>query len=99
MDDSETCNWINAHTKECPKCFVPIRKNGGCNHMTCTNKSCKFKFFWLCMGCWRSHGTSGYQCNRYDEGKDVNRSKHQRMSKMLCPNSEEWRMQSNKMYQ
>ncbi|CAL2034270.1 unnamed protein product [Caenorhabditis brenneri] len=76
MDDSETCNWINANTKECPKCFVPIEKNGGCNHMRCTNKSCKFEFCWMCMGCWRSHGTAGYQCNRFDGGQDANRSKH-----------------------
>ena len=34
-DDSETVNWINANTKECPKCNNPIEKNGGCNHMTC----------------------------------------------------------------
>jgi ariadne-1 len=33
-DDSETANWISAHTKECPKCVSTIEKNGGCNHMT-----------------------------------------------------------------
>ncbi len=33
-DDSETSNWISANTKECPKCFSTIEKNGGCNHMT-----------------------------------------------------------------
>lgn len=30
-DDSETANWINANTKECPKCQATIEKNGGCN--------------------------------------------------------------------
>ena len=34
-DDSETANWISANTKECPKCYSTIEKNGGCNHMTC----------------------------------------------------------------
>ena len=29
-DDSETANWLNAHTKECPKCQSTIEKNGGC---------------------------------------------------------------------
>lgn len=30
-DDSETANWIQANTKECPKCQATIEKNGGCN--------------------------------------------------------------------
>lgn len=29
-DDSETANWLNANTKECPKCVSTIEKNGGC---------------------------------------------------------------------
>ena len=40
-DDSETFNWISAHTKECPKCSYPTEKNGGCNHMTC--KKCRYE--------------------------------------------------------
>ncbi|TSO77711.1 E3 ubiquitin-protein ligase ARIH2 [Bagarius yarrelli] len=32
-DDSETANYISAHTKDCPKCNICIEKNGGCNHM------------------------------------------------------------------
>lgn len=47
-DDSETANWISAHTKECPKCHSTIEKNGGCNHMTC--RKCKYEFCWVCMG-------------------------------------------------
>ncbi|KAI8580899.1 hypothetical protein K450DRAFT_235123 [Umbelopsis ramanniana AG] len=64
-DDSETANWISAHTKECPKCHSTIEKNGGCNHMTC--RKCKYEFCWVCMGPWSEHGTSWYNCNRYDE--------------------------------
>ncbi|KAL1412722.1 hypothetical protein Q8F55_000469 [Vanrija albida] len=69
-DDSETANWLNAHTKECSKCQSTIEKNGGCNHMTC--KKCKYEFCWVCMGPWSEHGTSWYQCNRYDEKSGVN---------------------------
>jgi ariadne-1 len=64
-DDSETANWISANTKECPKCHSTIEKNGGCNHMTC--RKCKHEFCWMCMGVWSEHGTSWYNCNRYEE--------------------------------
>jgi len=64
-DDSETANWISANTKECPKCLSTIEKNGGCNHMTC--RKCKNEFCWMCMGVWSEHGTSWYNCNRFDE--------------------------------
>lgn len=64
-DDSETANWISANTKECPKCYSTIEKNGGCNHMTC--RKCKNEFCWMCMGVWSEHGTSWYNCNRFEE--------------------------------
>lgn len=64
-DDSETANWISANTKECPKCHSTIEKNGGCNHMTC--RKCRHEFCWMCMGLWSEHGTSWYNCNRYEE--------------------------------
>jgi ariadne-1 len=64
-DDSETSNWISANTKECPKCNSTIEKNGGCNHMTC--RKCKHEFCWMCMGPWNEHGTSWYNCNRFEE--------------------------------
>lgn len=66
-DDSETSNWISANTKECPKCHVTIEKNGGCNHMVCRSSHCKADFCWVCLGSWQSHGSSWYNCNRYDE--------------------------------
>jgi len=74
-DDSETSNWISANTKECPKCHVTIEKNGGCNHMICRNTSCKGDFCWVCLGPWQSHGSSWYNCNRYDE-KDAQQARH-----------------------
>lgn len=64
-DDSETANWISANTKECPKCHSTIEKNGGCNHMTC--RKCRNEFCWMCMGVWSEHGTSWYNCNRFEE--------------------------------
>jgi len=66
-DDSETSNWISANTKECPKCKATIEKDGGCNHMVCKNSHCKTEFCWVCLGPWEPHGTSWYNCNRYDE--------------------------------
>lgn len=66
-DDSETLNWIAANTKECPKCNATIEKSGGCNHMICRNQNCKADFCWMCLGPWEPHGSSWYNCNRYDE--------------------------------
>lgn len=74
-DDSETVNWIMSNTKQCPKCDSSIEKNGGCNHMTC--KKCGNEFCWICMGDWKAHGSSFYQCNRFnsqteEQKKDIN---------------------------
>lgn len=65
-DESETANWITAHTKICPNCKRSIEKNGGCNHMTCS--LCKYEFCWVCNDQWKTHGseTGGYyKCNKY----------------------------------
>jgi hypothetical protein len=45
--DEETSRWIDANTRPCPACFVPIDKNGGCNHMRCCH--CHSSFCWACM--------------------------------------------------
>lgn len=66
-DDSETSNWIAANTKECPKCHVTIEKNGGCNHIICKNQACRTEFCWVCLGAWEPHGSSWYNCNRFNE--------------------------------
>lgn len=47
QDESETAKWMLAKTRKCPKCDTRINKNGGCNHMTCTQ--CKYHFCWQCM--------------------------------------------------
>ncbi|KAH6803037.1 IBR domain-containing protein [Perilla frutescens var. frutescens] len=41
--EAENTNWILAYTKPCPKCYVAIEKNQGCNHMRC-GVGCKFEF-------------------------------------------------------
>ncbi|KAL9651307.1 hypothetical protein ABK040_001259 [Willaertia magna] len=66
QDESETAVWLTANTKDCPKCKRSIEKNGGCNHMTCSQ--CKYEFCWVCMDDWTAHGsnTGGYyKCNKY----------------------------------
>lgn len=68
-DDSETANYISAHTKDCPKCHICIEKNGGCNHMQCF--SCKHDFCWMCLGDWKSHGSEYYECSRYKENPNI----------------------------
>jgi len=65
-DDSETYNWLVSNTKDCPKCLTSIEKNGGCNHMTCKNGACKHEFCWVCMGPWKDHNGSFYNCNKFD---------------------------------
>lgn len=74
-DDSETANYISAHTKDCPKCNICIEKNGGCNHMQCYG--CKLDFCWMCLGDWRTHGSEYYECSRYKENPNIaNESAH-----------------------
>ncbi|XP_071081838.1 potential E3 ubiquitin-protein ligase ariadne-2-like [Haliotis cracherodii] len=68
-DDSETANYISAHTKDCPKCHVCIEKNGGCNHMQCSK--CKYDFCWMCLGDWKAHGSEYYECSRYKENPNI----------------------------
>jgi len=58
--------WLKANTRPCPRCNVPIEKNDGCNHMTCTNQSCNHEFCWICRKDWKLHGTSTggfFRCN------------------------------------
>jgi len=77
-DDSETLNWISSNTKDCPKCSNPIEKNGGCNHMICYHGQCKYNFCWMCLGDWKKHQGSGYDCNAYKDPKnidDINKAK------------------------
>jgi len=62
-DDSETCNWLMANTKPCPRCRKSVEKNGGCNHMTCP---CRHEWCWVCEGEWAKHGSNYYSCNHFN---------------------------------
>lgn len=39
--------WMNKNTKDCPSCFAPIEKNGGCKSIRC--KKCNHLFCWNCL--------------------------------------------------
>lgn len=82
-DDSETSNWIAANTKECPKCQVTIEKNGGCNHMICKNQACRAEFCWVCCGPWEPHGSSWYNCNRFNEDEAKKARDNQEKSRAM----------------
>ena len=49
-DEKEFQKFIDKENiKKCPKCGFLIKKNKGCNHMTCGNPTCKYEFCWICM--------------------------------------------------
>lgn len=72
-DESETLNWMQLNTRNCPKCQVNIEKNDGCNHMTCRNKSCNYEFCWLCLGEWKLHGSSYFKCDKMEREEKENK--------------------------
>ena len=65
--ESEDVLWIQANTKPCPACKKYIEKNEGCNHMTCSQ--CKHEFCWICFADWPTHGSSYYQCIKFQDNK------------------------------
>ncbi|KAF6016131.1 hypothetical protein HII12_000172 [Brettanomyces bruxellensis] len=76
-DDTETCHWLAANTKDCPHCSTPIEKNGGCNHMVCFK--CGFAFCWNCLQKWSLH-YNDFNCTVYvgdadDAKKDQDKNK------------------------
>jgi ariadne-1 len=52
--------WERTNTRPCPTCQRRIEKNGGCNHMTCSQ--CGYEFCWICGHEWNSHEGDGYSC-------------------------------------
>ena len=67
LGSSLTDMWLRAFTKQCPKCDVPINKDGGCNHMQC--KECAHHFCWICLHEWKEHDDY-YSCNRFSGARD-----------------------------
>ncbi|XP_042545694.1 E3 ubiquitin-protein ligase parkin [Dipodomys spectabilis] len=41
---------IKNTTRPCPRCGVPVEKNGGCMHMQCPQPHCRMEWCWNC-GC------------------------------------------------
>ncbi|XP_054991325.1 E3 ubiquitin-protein ligase parkin [Sorex araneus] len=41
---------IKNTTRPCPRCRVPVEKNGGCMHMKCPQPQCQLEWCWNC-GC------------------------------------------------
>ena len=80
-EESVQLNWILSNTKECPKCTVNIEKNGGCNHMTCTE--CGYEFCWICEGEWKLHGTSYYHCTLYKNDANHKNSRNELKTKSM----------------
>ncbi|XP_031626531.1 potential E3 ubiquitin-protein ligase ariadne-1-like [Contarinia nasturtii] len=68
--NDDTILYLTKHTKECPKCFCAIEKNGGCNRMIC--RKCTHPFCWLCYG---TMTTYDHQCNQF---KEVNEDRNQK---------------------
>ncbi|KAF8579447.1 hypothetical protein K439DRAFT_1416175 [Ramaria rubella] len=63
-DDSGTSQWIQANTKNCPRCKNPTEKNGGCNRILC--RECQFQWCWMCQQNWNVHGYTA-TCNAFKE--------------------------------
>jgi hypothetical protein len=50
QDEKAFKKFINKEKiKKCPKRGFLIKKNKGCNHMTCGNPACRYEFCWICM--------------------------------------------------
>ena len=79
--ETETVNWLNAHTKPCPGCGTAIEKNEGCNSMHC--KSCGFHFCWVCEKEWSKHGSEWYKCNFYEGDESADTSKREKYKQAL----------------
>lgn len=53
--------WLQEHTRQCPRCHATIEKNGGCNHMTC--RKCHYEFCWMCLNDYNLRGHGPYGCS------------------------------------
>lgn len=76
--EGENTKWLIVNTKQCPNCHKYIEKNQGCNHMTCRKEAggCGYEFCWICLGEWKPHGSSWYECKKYTPSElDKNKEK------------------------
>ncbi|GAB1597899.1 E3 ubiquitin-protein ligase RNF14-like [Argonauta hians] len=47
VNEAFSNEWLEQHSKQCPRCNTHIQKIDGCNKMACTK--CNTFFCWLCM--------------------------------------------------
>jgi len=71
-EETLQAKWVMENTKPCPKCHNRIEKNGGCNHMTCSQ--CHYEFCWICGHEWNTHKGNGYSCNKVINFDDQDQS-------------------------
>lgn len=66
--ETAASNWIQAHSKPCPRCKKPVFKDGGCNHVTCR---CGQSFCWHCGAATGTEHTwdriMNHSCGSYKE--------------------------------
>ena len=55
QNDGPTMKYFLKNTKDCPKCQIPIEKDGGCNLVSCTNAACRAMFCYKCLVLLREH--------------------------------------------
>mmetsp|Transcript_15029 Transcript_15029/g.24726 ORF Transcript_15029/g.24726 Transcript_15029/m.24726 type:complete len:289 (-) Transcript_15029:112-978(-) len=46
--EREMADGVMADSKPCPKCGIITSKVSGCNHMTCTERTCRCDWCWVC---------------------------------------------------
>jgi ATP-dependent RNA helicase DHX8/PRP22 len=70
-NDSEVNDWLISHGgKRCPKCFTPIEKIGGCNHMTCDK--CHSHLCWICLKIFpNSNDCYEHLSNKHHDGINI----------------------------
>jgi ariadne-1 len=80
--DGENTKWLIVNTKQCPNCHKYIEKNQGCNHMTCRKEAggCGYEFCWICLGEWKPHGSSWYECKKYNPTELDKRKEEMRLN-------------------
>lgn len=82
-DDSEISHWKGANTKECPKCYTSIEKNGGCNNIVCSNSACRAEFCWLCLRPVEYWGKCDINCNKYTAKHIANKDAQKHSQELL----------------
>jgi len=77
--ESEVFSWKVINCRDCPKCNVPVEKNGGCNHMTC--QQCKFEWCWVCMRPWKGHADF-FNCDKQEKEVDKKSKRKSKRKKL-----------------